>query len=508
MNENNMEELVCKHKKFMGKNQTIIEGKVLIANSDLKKVEKIFCRTYVAGCETEKGVVKVSGKADFVAIYETTEGEIKQATFDTEYTTKVENAEINAEDVCLVNVSVVETDITSISSGDIKIAAVIDVFASTVSEQKISYIKDSDDCACKKNSETVNYLKDVYFHTIKTTFDIETKDSVSEVLLASVTALPRKVSVNGELVKLDSEMSVNLVYAGSEYPYIKTISECVQSCEELDYKSNEDNVIEAQLEVKEISTSVNDGVVTFVVELGVTLLEYASVTIDTVCDAFSTTNDVNLTIENYTCDQALMPQLFDEKINATAEVNNGEEQIDKVIGASVKNLMLSNVYAGEDETMVVEGLATITVFMAVSQDENKNVSSVDVEVPFSIKNRFDNLTSESLVDANVVLCDVYAKHKRLSEIEVYGVIKICAMARNKQNVVVVSDLQIGELKTLNSNALSFVITNKPYEVFELAKNLNVTEEQLLAQNPELKELLEQSNVVPENTEIIVYRRKF
>ncbi len=506
MTENNMEELVCKQKKFVGKNQTIIEGKVIINNSDLKKVEKIFCRAYVASCETEKGVVRVSGKASFVAIYETTENEIKQATFDTEFATKVENAEINAKDFCIANVSVVETDITSISSGDIKIAAVIDVFASVVSDNTINYIKESNECACKKCSEKVYFLSSAMKHNLKTTFDVETKENITEVLLASVMALPKKLTANGDIVKLDAEMSANLVINSGEFPFIKTISECVQISEEIDHKASEDSTLEASIEVKEISSSFEGGVVSVVVDLEVTILEYSTLDIETIKDAFSTTNDVNITVENHICDEALMPQVFDEKISASAEVKNSDMQIDKVSGASVKNLVVSNVYAS-DETLVVEGLATITVFLEVTIDDNKDVSSIDVEVPFSIKNGFDNLTKDSTVNASVVLCDVYAKHKRTNEIEVYGVIKIYATASNKQNVVIVTDLQIGELKIANNNALSFVITNKPLEVFELAKNLNVTEEQLVMQNPELKEILLESNIIPENTEIVVYRRK-
>jgi len=505
MNEER-KELVCKHKKFVGKNQTIIEGKVVINNSDLKKVEKIFCRAYVVNCESEKGVVKVSGKANFVAIYQTTENEIKQTSFDTEFATKVENSEINANDFCMAYASVVETDITNISSSDIKIAAVIDVYASIVTTRTINYVDTSSDCACKKSVESISYLSDINKQKIKTTFDIETKENISEVLLSSIMALPKKVSVNGDTVKLDAEMSANIVVNTGEYPFVKTISECVQIAEELDFKSDESRVIEAHLEVKDVATTVDNGVITVVVDLDVTMLEFCSTSIETIKDAFSTTHDVNLTIENYACDDALIPQIFDEKISASAEVNDSNMQIDKVAGASVKNLVLSNVYAG-DENFVVEGLATITVFMETTVDENKDVSSIDVEVPFSIKNSFDNLTKDSVVSAKVVLCDVYAKHKRTNEIEVYGVIKIYATASNSENVVLVTDLTIGEAKTTNPNAISFVITNKAQEMFELAKNLNVTEEQLITQNPYLEEMLNGSTVVPENTEIIVYRRK-
>ena len=79
--------------------------------------------------------------------------------------------------------------------------------------------------------------------------------------------------------------------------------------------------------------------------------------------------------------------------------------------------------------------------------------------------------------------------------------------QNAEQVVVVTNLVVGEPKLVNLNSISFVITNTAQDVFELAKNLNVTEEQLLIQNPELKSVLAETSIVPENTEIIVYRRK-
>ncbi len=506
MSEQVIEELAYKQKVFAGKSQTIIEGKVVLNNNDLKKVEKTFCTAYAASCEAEKGVVKISGKANFVVIYETTEGEIKSANYNTEFATKVESDKVNAGDFCIVDVKVVETDITSISSGEVKIAAVIDAYASVVTNKTINYVSESDECVCKKTTETVNFLSDVSKHTLKTTFDIETKDQISEVLLASVGALPCKVVAAGANVRLDAEMSANVVYTAGEFPFIKTLSECVTISEEIDRAVSENQIVEAKIDVGQVTTSVSEGVITVVAELVVTLCVYNQAQITTVVDAFSTLNDVSLTISDVSLNQACAPQLLDEKISASAEVNTDTMQIDKVVGSSLKNLVLTNVYPGE-ETLTVEGLATITVFMEVTMDETKSVSSIDVEVPFSIKNNLDGATKDSTVDVSVVLCDIYAKHKRTNEIEVYGIIKIYANIQNSQQVVVVTNLVVGEPKLANLNSISFIITNTAQEVFELAKNLNVTEEQLLSQNPELKAILEQTNVVPENTEIIVYRRK-
>ena len=179
-------------------------------------------------------------------------------------------------------------------------------------------------------------------------------------------------------------------------------------------------------------------------------------------------------------------KFFDEKINGTAQLDVQMTAIKDIITTSASKSVLVNLIPNKD-SVTAEGVVSAAV---IYEDDNSDINSVQVELPYSIELRADNVTANSKIKGTVTLSNIYARAKRDKEIEAIAELKFCLEIFDSGSIEYISALEEGEDKISSKNAISVYLAEKGETMWDIAKALNMKPEEILKQNPDLKEPVE------------------
>ena len=149
--------------------------------------------------------------------------------------------------------------------------------------------------------------------------------------------------------------------------------------------------------------------------------------------------------------------------------------------------------------MVVEGVASTTVLYYNKEENSKN--SIIVEMPFATRVKVDRLKGDPVVVANSVMSDISTKSKRGQEIEVFAKLYLYVDIYCKETSAVISEVTVGEEKLQSDCAIKIHIVRENETLWDIAKELGTSVDELMSQNENLELPLK------ENDRVFLYNQR-
>ena len=509
--ETSVETLTALQKRKVDKAQSIIEGRIVIAEGDLRKVLKTSVVSTVTSVEVLDKLAVVSGKTHFHVIYVDEVGEYKTAELTADFNEKIACALLLAGQHAFCRAEVIDSDISGVSENEIKIASVTDISLTVLERQTSSFVTNTGgNVVALKKSQSVSSVSAFCRTSFMHEFEIETRNKIDRVLYAHYECLTKKTSFDNGVLRIEGEIEASIVYImQGEEALFKSVCETVPFIEEVSVSGLESGgMLEVLTNVQSHTTNFKDTDFSASITAGVVVMQTRSVSVDTVVDAFSITNELNLSYESSSFMHLADSLHVQEKISSTAEVNIQNMTLNKVVGSSIKNLLMTSIFVQED-FVTVEGLANITVFTEVGVDgsDERMTSSVDVEIPFSVRNHAYGTVKDDKVSAELFLSDVVVRHKRTNEIDVSCILKINMFVYKHEEHVFVKEIAAGEIKAFETGAISFYITRPGDTPFRISKKFSMPIETICSFNADVENVLREEKEIPAGTQIVVYRRK-
>ncbi len=216
---------------------------------------------------------------------------------------------------------------------------------------------------------------------------------------------------------------------------------------------------------------------------------YEEVAVDAVTDAFSPVSEAHLVFA--TAESAGVGDVsrVTERISGKCALSSPVDFSDALQAVTLQRAE-ANLVLGEERR--VEGVAMATLLVLGADGTHRGV---EISLPFSVPVDAANCTVSALV------CGMSARQRQEGEIEAEATLKLVLQEKRKIAARLVSSAEEGEALPVNDSAVSVYIPRAGDGLWELAKSLKKSPEEVSASNPDIE------FPVREGQRVIVYRRK-
>ena len=167
---------------------------------------------------------------------------------------------------------------------------------------------------------------------------------------------------------------------------------------------------------------------------------------------------------------------FKDGISGVAGIKETAPFIDEVVGVTATNLVLARSVV-EDGVLVVEGVATTSVIYYTK--ETNELTSIQVEVPFMVE---ENVAQDNASVVTLCLNKLNARSRRGKEIEVSAELCVYADTYSVNAVNIISNIALASSKPIDDCSLCIYIVKPNQTLWDIAKELGVSQELILEQN--------------------------
>lgn len=473
--------VVSSVRKNVGCMQTVVEIKLPTADTGITSVLSVGAKSVVVNSEVVGKDIVFNGVVDFQAVYMA--DSISAVDYNAEFRDKfVSQDNIDGEVILSSNV----VDVTSsIVGGGIKVVAVVEIVVDQIDNTELNVLTTANGDEVHTATRELTYS--TYIGRANEKFDISADIELSGVtnvlmvtpLVSVYSVEPREnyLVVSGR-IGLDICAQTGDVLSGLSTYYRSTDFNCEVAFEGVNTESIIQSLIGVIYNEVKVSTYVENGTANLSVVVPVNYMGYVfkDNKLDVIEDIYLEKNYLSITCENFKTINAGNSFAFKDNISGTATIQDSSPFIDDVLGVCTSNVVLasSRVESGKLE---VEGVANSTV--AYYTKDTGEVTTVQVEMPFSIEKRVD------YPDASIVtICleNITARSKRGKEIEVSAELNVFVDLSSMGSSCVITELVLGDSKKADDCALQIYVVKPNQTVWDIAKELSVSQELIMEQN--------------------------
>ncbi len=488
--EPNYEKVISSYRKRLGTTQAQIECKLPV-NEDTE-ISKILCadaKAYIGSAEAMSGEVTFNGFVNFQVIYDGAEPQGMDYT--AEFKEKYQNTVITPNSVPVISSSIVNVD-TGIVGSEVKVTAIVEFVIDVIETVEYNVLSEVDTKDVFSKTDTLTYSTYVgnAKNRFEQNFDIEINEKISKVLGVCSNAQLTSVTPRTEFAEIKGVLNVGVSYfTAGEEPVIKTLQKQVEFAQEVPLKEiGEDSYISGDIAVlsgdTKVTTNLDENLA--VVNLDIPMMFNGYVfnpnSNTYVTDLFAINNYVNVDTESLALLTKVDSKAFEERFDANIVIDETMPLIDDIIGTCGKNVTIaSQTISGN--TLNIEGINTVTVLYL--NRENNSTNSVLIESPFSLSFNIEGIDGLT-PDVEIVMGEVFAKGKRGNEIEANGDLYIYANFFGETTEAVITSVKLGEERNQYMAPLMLYIVKPGETLWDVAKNLSVSPDLIIEQNPNLE----------------------
>lgn len=446
--------------------------------------------------------VSFSGQTQFFALYLDQENKVKTFETTVPFIGKAACEELTVD---------AQVDLTCFVSGveyvtkNSKLQCVVGVQGGYLIQNDTEILCGGDEDVCVKTAE-ISAQELIKAENITFTEDISypISDKMENILRVKSTVCVKNIEPNENFFTISGEIHTCIKYLNTndEIARINTVNFSETFRREIEVSGlTEDGIVEAVARVDqslfkyELDNETNKILIS--VPIKVLYRACSRVALPSVQDVFSISHNTNIITSSIHKFEVLRTEFFENKIEGSVQIDASLPRIDKIVGFSNPNIVVTGFTKTEDG-LVVEG--TIGFSVAFLNDELEQISSIYEEIPFKISVQLeDNQSQPTLVNANFVDVDVLVRRGR--EIYIDGKLKTMVQLTTETVDAAIIDLQFTEELPIKTHAIEIYFGQKGDDLWDIAKELRVQPEIIVAQNPELVLPLEE----PEN--IVIYSTK-
>lgn len=495
------EKVVSSLREKLGTTQVVVDFKLPMNDS----VSKVLCTSAKAVVSNVEGVGRTldyNGFVGFQVVYKNQDNTIEGANYTAEFKDKYESDMDFAGTTPIVRANVVDIT-TTLDNGEVKLSAIIELEVDAIKSNEMNVLVGINDMVVRQEDFSYNTYSGKVYDKWEEIRDIEIKDSVKKVLGVNVGTYIEKIEPNDKYLTVKGGYDVEVCYLTDE-DVLRSENECFTFSQEIAGEAlNDMSCVQSYLynDINDNKITTNIDTDNAVINITLPLVYNGYVfnlnTIDVVADAYSLTNYSTFTtnsIETLCCCDSVS---WEEKINNSLQLDENAMFVDEVLGTCCDNIVVANVTVGENLT--VEGVAHTT--LVYLNKENAVVNSVEIEIPFSTSMRLpENLeNAHAIVSAGLI--NVSGRARRGRDLEVNATLMLFADLYKNKREGVITEVNLEDEMPENECAMSFYITKDGDTVWDIAKEMAITTEELLAQNRDL------ADPIMPGTRVVVYRQR-
>lgn len=216
---------------------------------------------------------------------------------------------------------------------------------------------------------------------------------------------------------------------------------------------------------------------------------YEEMTLDCVSDAFSLTNELALSFADIKCVTAAEGAHVTERITGRAALSAPVDFTDTLQAITCQRAEANLTYT--EGGLRVEGVALATLLLRGKD----GCLGIEMSLPFSVP------VEGNATGLSVLVCSMSARQKQEGEIDAEATLKICLREERESSCRVVSCAEEGAPAPQSDSAISVYIPRAGDGLWELAKSLKKSPEEVAVNNPDIE------YPVKEGQRVIVYRKK-
>ena len=479
-------------------------------SSNGEKIDKVlFTRAmpYVNNIVANNGSVLLEGSLSATALVLVEGGVVTSIANVGSFSATYNSPTIMQDSQIFASVQSLGIDNIVVNDNTVNFVDSIGIELSMIEKQKVSYVASIE--TANEKIETIEYT--TLSSAINDNFDLNTEidlpNSISKILFAESYGVLKDVTTSNDLVTLNGEVFTNLVYlTNDEQPKLKNQTYSTEFHQEilstgttvgqiasatLDTSSNE---FEIQGEL-----SSSKGVIILKNKFNSNIFIESSKTIDGVIDAFCPRKEMQINFQSFVKQNIVCSKTVTDKVDGNIVLNEDDVRIDKVVATSSGVGVINNTQI-VDEEVVVQGTIYENIIYLLD-DEAHTMQAIQVEMPFETTVRCDGIKSTDDVTARVVVKETESRNKKSKEIDVMADIAVCVVLVRNDNGAVVSGVVLGENRKPQETNMGMYVIDKAEDTWDIAKNLLVSPDMLMQQNPNL------TFPITKPTQIVIYRQQ-
>lgn len=483
------------------KNTAIINT---LDNVKITKVLTVSAKPRIENIIVTNAEVKFDGTVEYDLLVALENNDIVPFSQKTSFNQVFENALIAPDTIVNIYPELIELNDISNQNGDIAYSSLINF--------EIYSIDVNSDINCAKSLENV-FVKEgeisfnsfggnvVYDATIN--FEVLKDNKINKVLFVNSFATIKSIIPSNNYFVVSGDIYSTIVYF-SEDGLIKSFNKETNFSEEIENQNvNKESIIQAFVQTKETTVIENADKNSYSFDTPIQIVAqiYNKSNKSCVVDAFSLTNEINLTTTSFEEDEFFSTRQIEENILTNFALAENIPLVDRILAVTPINVSIVNQLVKDCE-LLLEGIATINLIYYFEDDDGNNIlNSIDVEVPYSINVNVPELKDNDRIITRIILGDINIKNKRGKELEVLAEVKINYDIIKSNISAITTHLTIGEEKPQKDYALEIYVAKEGQTLWDIAKELNMSTTDIVSQNSELT--LPLSN----GDKIVAYRQR-
>lgn len=505
--EPNYEKVKSSARVKLGTTQAVIEVKLPTING--LKVSKILCanaKSYVSNTEVVGNEINFNGNVTMQTIYVDETGTVNGLDYTAEFRDKFVNAE-EVTGMPIVYTNVVDVKSEAIDS-EIKITAIVEIDIDEIVTSETGVLVDIADQSVfvKKDMIQNTYFLGNVNENFEVSADVDIHDSIQKILSVCISPSIEKILENDNYFSIFGNLEVDICYlTDGDNPKLRSHQFSMDFNHDVAIAdATMESIIQAVLNVVypdvKITTSIDkdNAVLNLVVPMNVMGYVFNKQEIEVVTDVFSTENYLNTSYDNIRFMKGFDNVAFAEKINGGFSIDDNQPFVDEVLGSCCNNVIvaLSKI---EENRLIVEGVAYTTV--VYFNKEFNTTNSVEVEMPFSISNDLGDVADYVNAQSVISIGNVLAKCRRGKDIEIVANLNVFSTLFTNIEDTVITNVEVSTEKESDDLVLNIYIVKDGETVWEIAKNMNVSPDLILEQNPDLELPLKAGD------KLVIYKQK-
>ncbi len=456
-------------------------------------------------CEVLNGVINFAGCVDVSVVYLSENGETLCAKSCCPFTSKFEGDNISTGDKAIISVKVIDCEVSSTSADSFRLVCQVEQSGQIIHSQEIQSIKTDDQDVCFKSEEIqVIRLIGEASETVNISSELSPRGNVKTILLGESQVIVKNVESGVNFVSVSGDVVTRVLYVTDEGKFESGyVTESFKEEVELEGASRE-SLVEGYASIKRDNISIEavesekGAVINLNVPVTIEVKAYEEASVQVIKDLYSTQNEIKVTTSSFDMTRVCKSEVVEGKIDGSLTLEEEKPRIDKILFVGGNSVTVTSSYLSNGE-VVIEGIAR--TFVIYLNDEDNSLNSVQLDIPFSLSDKFNVANTEGTLTVDAIICDVDVIAKKGREIFYDAKVKATVNYCHDVLSSVITEAETMESFPEKDYAMELVYGQAGKELWDIAKEARVKEDILLAQNPDV--------VFPlaEDTGLVLYYQK-
>lgn len=484
-------------KRLIKKIETTCKTRISIDEDDLvSNILDSFGIPSIVAEEKVQDYYNFSGKVDFTVIYENKAKVISSVSGSADFSDKTQIP--NAEWIFVVP-SIVGMKTVKESSSAIEVNISVGISIYGIRKEDIKPLAPlGQDAVCKTKQISLSSLTCATADTFSVSDDFEFGEGISKLIAVYPSFCINKVTPQENYIVVEGELSREIICLCGEH--VRRYTKNCDFTEEISLLGARNNsAVDVSLRLQtiennyEVFADQNKTVITSVVTFKANAFGFDTKTIETVVDAYSIDSKLLLTTQGTQNTRFVKQEFVSEKLNLTFD-SSKLKRIDELISLG-NNVVEVESAVSEDGMLSLQG--RIVAEAIYKNFENDSLCSARLDFPFKTSQRIETSSDVDLVIASK--CDSFKNKPGKEVVATFNIDIAVSLSQNDFDCFVTGAVE-SEREILDDNTITIYMPSENQTLFEVAKELSVRPEFMIAQNKDVEE-----EKLPER--IVLYHKK-